>query len=86
MVVLAAAAPSLPFRLKLTDGGSGCNGCAVQQPDTPALPLTPEDGSNCSGCATPTPPILKLADPCSNCARRSAERRHPVRAAGRRWL
>jgi hypothetical protein len=34
--------------------------CAVQQPDTPALPQIPAD--SCSQCALPTPPVQKLAD------------------------
>ena len=55
-----------PF--KLADG-CGSNNCAVEQPDTPALPQTPED---CTGpsCATPMPPALKVASPCDggNCA------------------
>jgi len=39
-----------------------CGGysCAVQQPDTPALPPTPE-GCGGQDCALPTPPVLKLA-------------------------
>ena len=47
-----------------------CSGCAVQQPDTPVMPQTPEDGGGCSGCATPIPPAQKLADGgnCTGCA------------------
>lgn len=43
-----------------------CSTCAIQQPDQPAIPQTPED--SCNNCAIPTPPAQKLAENCSSCA------------------
>jgi hypothetical protein len=50
----------------VTDGCGSAN-CAVEQPDTPAIPQTPEDCTS-QGCATPTLPVQKLACDSSNCA------------------
>jgi hypothetical protein len=47
---------------------ANCSNCAVQQPDQPAIPQTPEDGTGCSNCAIPVPVPQKLADSCTNCA------------------
>jgi hypothetical protein len=41
-----------------------CAPCAIEQPDTPAIPQTPGD---CTSYALPTPPALKLAN-CGGCA------------------
>jgi hypothetical protein len=47
--------------------GCGSANCAVERPDTPAIPQTPEDCTS-QGCATPTLPVQKLACDSSNCA------------------
>jgi hypothetical protein len=58
------------FLIPQTAFADGCNTCAVQLPDTPAIPQTPEDGGGgCSNCALPTPAPQRLADGgCTNCA------------------
>ena len=43
-----------------------CSDCAVEHPDAPILPQTPEE--NCSSRAVPTPAPQRLADNCSTCA------------------
>ena len=57
-----------------------CSTCAIQQPDQPAIPQTPED--SCNNCAIPTPPAQKLRRKLQQLRRRSAKRCHPVRAEG----
>jgi hypothetical protein len=63
----AVPAPILPQRL-----AGECNGCAVEQSDTVALPPTPED--NCGNCVLPTLQSPRAAfraiivvDSCSSC-------------------
>jgi hypothetical protein len=68
LVALAFGSFLIP-QTAFADGG--CSSCAVQQPDTPAIPQMPEDGSGgCSGCALPAPAPQRLADSgsCSTCA------------------
>ena len=45
---------------------STCSGCAIKQPDQPAIPQTPQDATSC--CALPIPAPQWLAEGCSNCA------------------
>jgi hypothetical protein len=62
VVFIALTAPAF------ADNGN-CSGCAVQQPDTPVMPQTPEDGQGCSSCALPTPTPQRMAEGgCSGCA------------------
>jgi hypothetical protein len=66
MRTLLAALALIALASTATPALADCNSsaCAVQQPDTPALPQTPE---GCDSCALPTPPAQKLAE-CINCA------------------
>ena len=71
-LLAALALVSLTGPASADNGGGGCNGCAIQQPDQPAILQTPQDGGggNCSGCALPTPAPQRLADKgggCSGC-------------------
>jgi hypothetical protein len=65
-VALALGAFAIP-QSAFADGSS-CNGCAVQQPDSPSPPTTPEDAGSCSGCALPTPAPQRFADGGGNCS------------------
>jgi hypothetical protein len=60
----------------LADSSGGCGNCAVQQPDPPALPQTPEEGCGGANWATPAParqranaePVIVVGDAnCSGC-------------------
>jgi hypothetical protein len=82
-VALALGAFAIP-QSAFADGSS-CNGCAVQQPDSPSPPTTPEDAGSCSGCALPTrlnglrmAVVTVVAAPSTSLTRRSLCRRRKM--------
>jgi hypothetical protein len=67
-LLVALVIGATPLVLGTAVQACGSPGCAVEQPDEPAIPQTPEDCSGGSNCATPTPPAQKLVCAGSNCA------------------
>jgi hypothetical protein len=66
-LLVALVIGAAPLVLGTAVQADSCGNCAVQQPDQPAIPQTPEDCAG-SNCAIPVPVLQKLAGDCTSCA------------------